>query len=108
MARKQSKPKELTRDELFRRFVGNIGQHCANLYSDSQQTFCLSAVHGLEPVTFKVQQRGEQPDVWDRCIQVHDDGTEEWLGNRCAMVSRYSKLCAEALQAWLEETKEAA
>lgn len=101
MARKQSK--ELTRDELFARFVGNIGQHCAYLYADSQAVFRMSAVPGLPGVTFKVTQKGDQPDVWDHCFQVHEDGTEEWLGNRCAMVSRYGQLCAAALQEWLKE-----
>lgn len=101
--RKQQKQPEPTRDELFRRFVGNIGSHCASLHGDAQSRFCMSAVPGLEPVSFEVELKGEHPDVWDRCFHVQADGTREWLGNRHGMVMRYTQLCADALAAWLKE-----
>ena len=90
---------EKTKNELFDTFVGNIGYHCSQINQEMKR-FRASAVHDMPMVEFRIEPRGDSPDVWDQCYQVYPDGTEEWLGNRCAAVTRYCEMASEALRTW--------
>jgi hypothetical protein len=88
-----------SKTELFDTFVGNVANHGSNL-STQKGRIRMAAVWDQEMMEFFVEQKGETPDVWDQCYQIHADGTRESLGNRCAMISRYAQSCAEALRAF--------
>lgn len=97
--------KKLTKAELFDTFVGNIAGHAANLRVETGK-IRMAAVPGMPMIEFFVK-KAEKPwdiqdHIWDQCSQIHSDGTEEHLGNRHAMVSRYSSVAAEALRAFME------
>jgi hypothetical protein len=94
-----AKEKEKSKTELFDCFVGNIGGHCAVLFEEMNR-FRASAVHGMSMVEIRIVPKGEHPDVWDMCYHVHEDGTEECLGNRCAAVQRYCDVASKALREW--------
>lgn len=94
-----------TNVELFDTFVGNLAGHAASLMTDKRRAR-MSAVWGLDLVEFRIEMKGETPDVWDQCYQVFPDGTEDWVGNRCGMISRYAKLCAKALREFGGVTEE--
>jgi hypothetical protein len=94
-----AKEKEKTKVELFDIFVGNIGGHCGRLFEEMKR-FRASAVFGMPMVEIRIVPKGGTPDVWDMCYHVHEDGTEECLGNRCAAVQRYSSIAAKALREW--------
>lgn len=104
MGRKAS---DKSKTELFDIFVGNIGWHCARLFEEMKR-FRASAVFGMPMVEIRIVPRGEHPDVWDMCYHVHEDGTEECLGNRHAAVQRYSDIAAKALREWAGVTDEVA
>jgi len=86
--------------ELFDTFVGNVAGHASHLATDSGQ-IRMGALPGVW-VEFFVEQKGESPDVWDRCYVV-EDGKRRSLGNRHGMTSHYSRLCAEALRAFMDK-----
>ena len=91
------KRSEKSLDELFDTFVGNVASHGCNLGTQKGR-IRMAAVWDQETLEFFVEQKGEHPDVWDHCYQVHADGTREDLGNRCAMINRYAESCAKALR----------
>jgi len=88
-----------TKTELFDVFVGNIANHATLLATSTGKVKC-AAVHGMDMVEFRIQARGEHPDVWDSTFMIRPDGSEEWLGNRHSAVHRYAELAAAALRQW--------
>jgi len=93
--------KEQTKEELFDIYVSNVAAHCAELRVVTGR-FSATAVEGMPVVEIFVEPRTEgEIDVWDMCYHIHSDGTRETLGNRCAAVSRYSSVAAQALRSFL-------
>jgi len=88
-----------TKAELFDIFVSNIAYHATLLTTDMKRVKC-AAVHGMDMMEFRIQARGEHPDVWDSTFLVRPDGSEEWLGNRHSAVHRYAELASAALRQW--------
>jgi hypothetical protein len=100
-----AKAEKKTKAELFHLYVGNIAGHAANLRVETGR-IRMSAVPGMGMVEFFVERSKKpwdiQDHVWDQCSQIHEDGTEEHLGNRHAMIARYSSIASEALKAFME------
>lgn len=104
MARKKKQPEpQPTKAELFDIYVGNVASHCAEI-NERVGRFVASAVAGMPMVELRIEPKTEgEINVWDMCYQIHPDGREECLGNRCAAVARYSEIAAKALRAYATE-----
>jgi len=89
-----------SKTELFDIFINNIAYHATLLTTDMEHVKC-AAVPGMEMMEFRIQARGEHPDVWDSTFIVLPDGSEAWLGNRWAAINHYTQKAAAALRQWV-------